>query len=412
MNNALPIVHEERPHAVFGGSTAEQRLNCPGSVIACRDIPEPPPSEAALKGTMVHEYAELRLRALIKHARTGKGSAYIPHEDKFVEKIVDRYLETMWEEVLDGTVTDKIILFEAEFTIVPDVAYGFVDFCVIDIDDRGRRYAWVVDYKNGRKVVDVENNMQLAFYAVGLQRMLTDKGKPLDYVRTGIYQPNTEGETWKTSKKPLSAKDLAKYEKKFLAGIQKVVEGSTKRKAGPHCFFCKAKPTCGTYNKELGAISMLTPLDVSVKKPVFIPIEDLTEEQLVRIYLMTKEIKDYLSKIGIHLHNTTALSGAAPKDLKVVESKPRRGWADKFDSKAIEVLENTIGAPVTKAPELLAMGKVEKMLKKDQKEILADFIKLSMPKQVLVSLDDERPAVAANSGMALLDDLEGDEEDF
>lgn len=411
MTKALKIIdHGDRGHAPLGGSSAKRWLNCSASIAACKDLPEEPAGPAALEGTIAHEYMEARLRAMIKFLRTGEETIVPDPEDTFLKKIADYYLETIMNDVLDGTVTDKVILFEAELIIVPDIAYGYVDFCVIAFDDKGRRFAWVVDYKHGYGVVDVEKNEQLAFYSVGLQRMLTAKNKPLEYIKVGIYQPRTPGETWKTD--TLTAKQLAVWDKKFQKGIDTVLSGKVKYKTGDHCFFCRAKTLCPSYSKNLSAQSRLTPLDLTVapskKEFVFPDVETVPLEHAVKLYLMSKEINSFLKKISERLHNHVGLKGEIPPGLKIVQSKPRRKWINDKDPDAIAHFANVLGLDPTRPPELIPMTQIEKLLKKDQKEELLPYIEYGVPKQVLVSLDDEREAVPITHGILALSDLDED----
>lgn len=391
--------HTERKHALFGGSSADRWLRCLASVKLSADMPPEPETEWAAEGTKAHELCEQKLKAFVVHRRTGKEHKVIEWDDSFMNTIADQYVEHIWNEVLDGSVTDKVILFEEKLILRPDVAFGFVDLAVLYIDDRGRRAAWVADFKYGYVQVDAEDNMQLAFYACALQRMLKAKGKEVEYVNVGIYQPRAEGETWKTWS--ITAKQMEKLTAKFDKALDDYQAGKIKAKLGEHCFYCKAKAICRKYKEDLMSRSSLTNIDGT--QPSLPAIGTLTTEQRVKLYLVKDEVEKFFGAIAESLYNDAAI-GRVPDGLKIVESKTRRKWANDTDKIAILELGKLAGKEITQT-KLMPLTQVEKMIPKADRAELDKYITRTDPKPVLVAQEDVRQSLQPK-GVALLSELD------
>lgn len=391
--------HAERKHALFGGSSADRWLRCLASIKLSSEMPPEPETEWAAEGTKAHELCEQKLKAFVSHRRTGKPLKVIESDDTFMNTIADQYVEHIWTQVLDGTVTDKIILFEEKLVLRPEIAFGFVDLAVLYIDDRGKRAAWVADFKYGYVQVDAEDNMQLAFYVCALQRMLKAKGKEVEYVNVGIYQPRAEGETWKTWS--ITAKQMEKLTAKFEKALDTYLSGKITAKVGEHCLYCKAKAICRKYKESLMARSSLT--DIDSPQPSLPAIATLTTEQRVKLYLVKDEVEKFFGAIADSLYNDAAI-GRVPDGLKVVESKTRRKWANDTDKIAILELSKLAGKDVTQT-KLMPLTQVEKMIPKNDRAELDKYITRTEPKPILVPNDDVRPELQAK-GVALLSELE------
>ena len=88
---------EEKDHSEFGGSQAERILNCPGSVLLCRDVPDVSNETAAsTEGTEAHaclEFFILNREKLRKKITRTKVLAKA--EEKWTQTMIDHALDAL-----------------------------------------------------------------------------------------------------------------------------------------------------------------------------------------------------------------------------------------------------------------------------------------------------------------------------
>jgi len=254
--------HNEREHAICSASGAERWLNCPGSIALSKDAPDSPQSPYAAEGTRAHELAEKILRHWESNDRT--------LDSKWVESLRPEYADTEHDtgdgrrwSMVDYALTyvnlclEQVAGFDAkpvvkiEYRLVLDQELGM--FGTVDFVATGQRKgAWtgmVVDLKYGKgKVVKVESNAQLAYYAVALKR---NSKKPIEQVKVVVVQPRIErffSEHW------YARWELDEWDKKLRSGAEKAVRQFVgvepkELKRGGWCWFCPAKAVCPEMDK-------------------------------------------------------------------------------------------------------------------------------------------------------------------
>ena len=164
-------------HSPFGGSAASRFMACPGSIALSGQAPSEKPSPYAEEGTFAHAVAAeaLETSARSTTAAIGKVIGFLDHGESKkreitaeISKAVDVYLEAVWDEFdLDP---DAVIEVEQGFALDLDAAEPGEVFGTNDalVYSPARRKLTIFDYKHGTGVmVDVEDNTQLKFYAIG-----------------------------------------------------------------------------------------------------------------------------------------------------------------------------------------------------------------------------------------------------
>lgn len=254
--------HKEREHALCSASGADRWLNCPGTLALSQGLPEPEASPYAAEGTRAHELAERILRHWEANDRTLNTAWVDALRPEYADTEFDTgdgrrwgmvdyamtYVNLCLEQVagFDGKPAVKI-----EHRLVLDQELGM--FGTLDFVASGvRKGAWtgmVVDLKYGKgKRVKVEDNPQLAYYAVALKR---NSKKPLEQVKAVVVQPRLAqfySELW------YAGWELEEWERKLKAGAEKAVRqlmGIEPRelKRGGWCWFCPAKAVCPEMDK-------------------------------------------------------------------------------------------------------------------------------------------------------------------
>lgn len=384
----------DRPHATLGGSSANIWSNCTGSVVLYREIPPQETSSAMLEGTIAHEVAEKVVDSFLHYKLTGEELDVklkkVKDEHKFH---AEQFKKTIWEEVLNESITGKIYGVEDRFSISDNLhMFGYIDFWCVYNDDHGKLAGCIVDYKYGYTQVPADNNPQLAFYSVAMRKELLKHGKKLDYVRAGIFQPRVpddEGNCYKETK--FSSSQLDKWEKKFKKAAEDIyIKKKFTFKTGDQCTFCRAKGICKKYVEEKEkALS----LKLVTSSPVLPEPEMLSEEQLARVVLNKKSIEEFLNNCAKYCYDKL-LSGGTIEGLKVVQgSKGRRSWVEDndlikktFRLYGIEPTKESIRGITELTAELRSNGI------KDSTNVIDSLTTRGNPSLSIVSSDDPRPA--------------------
>lgn len=261
---------EERAHAICSASGAERWLNCPGSLHLCKDLPPEEPSVYAKEGTRAHGYAEKILRAWVDKgkprgfpslddlrilfAEKEHEDAFFPGEDDdrgfSMLDYVMTYVNLCMDEVDAFDDPGPAIRIEQKLTLDEGMKmFGTADFLLTG-KLQGKDVGVIVDLKYGKgKKVKIENNSQLAYYAVGL--MKTSK-RPLEEIKVRVVQPRIDeffSERWYTRR------ELIAWENHIISGAENALwqlAGARPRFLldGPWCFFCPGRKICPELEKK------------------------------------------------------------------------------------------------------------------------------------------------------------------
>lgn len=421
---------EDKIHLTLGGSSAARWANCPGSVFYTKNLPKGIESDAMKKGTIGHKVAEAvlgeRLRVAVDptqdpdyYDRTLAEAYEIA--DRYGMEIEDsmyddaeEYAEHIWNNVLEGFVTNKWYSIEQFFVLNEQLEQGgSTDFCAIWTDDRAKIAGAVVDFKRGYTEVDVDSG-QLPFYAACLRKYAKENfGVELDYVKTAIFQPHGEsGVAWKEGH--LTAKQLDRWEQKFFKAAEMIyIKKEQKLKTGSWCTWCPAKAVCTKYVEDRSretSINLIDPSLLQFPMPETVPVETL-----VKINTHAADIKKYLNACHEHL-KALVLQGNGPSDLKVVESIGRRKWANNPEQIASILVDKGLAQNEVATVKLKGITDISKGLKKlkykaTEVEELIDHCTTRHPtKYVLVGIEDSRPPVQNITELMMAPDEIADEE--
>lgn len=346
--------HSARAHSIYGASNAHRWFACPGSVRVLAETPPRPQSPEAAEGTLAHEVLERSLRnELGKY--DGEPPLPIPAdlpEDMMpaVKIAMDHVLSILSEH------PDAIIFLERSFRLPVDIEYTYTDprtgeqgvgktecfgTCDILIYIPSLKRLYVIDYKHGKHFVDVRDNKQLKYYALGA--IFSELNVEIEDVVLTIIQPRCWVEPlireWETT--PLALFDFL-FEIEDAIRATMVPDAPLVPDVEQQCFFCDAYRAGTCPAVEAKALEMLGAQFGGVE---MVSVDTLVDPAVIDVVKLAA-IKERANLI--------------------------RGWLDQIDKYAFELARAGTPIPGFKLVEAQAKRKYE-----GEQAVLADTIALT-----------------------------------
>lgn len=333
---------EPRKHARYGGSSAYRWMFCPGSVrltetLAAQGFTREE-SKWAAEGTKAHDLlaacldAWTRGHGLSAHDFLGtKNEHYGTYDDPEMLTAVQSAVEYV-NFILDLDDNARMVV-EQQFIIsmnevVPpgDVA-GFNDVAIIL---PSLRTMYVIDYKHGAgHVVEVENNKQLLFYALGALTTQRQHGlpPPIERVVLVIIQPRAFHPQGPIREWVVTPADLYDFSYDLLdAVIACEASDAPLRPSKDGCRWCPASVTCPAL--EARAMSTLSETFKDVKDMSTLTLPDPRSLPAARVaYILDGAdlIQTWLDEVAEYALEIAKLGHHIP-GRKLVEAQHRRKW--------------------------------------------------------------------------------------
>jgi hypothetical protein len=368
-------------HAKFGASNAKRRMNCPGSLTAEAPFPDESSPYAEL-GTAAHELGEFCLVNGHEDAFAFIGEEHNGHKvDDNMARAVQVYIDHIRATAL---LEPSLCRYEKRFSLdkldPPMPMFGTAD-CIIYGKESGTLY--VLDYKHGQGVaVEVEDNAQLKYYALGAILEIGDKA-PVNKVITVVIQPRAMHADGPVRQYSYSRDEIMDFGTELIDAAHESLKPNAPRLAGDHCKFCKAAGTCSALRNDA----------LAVAQDEFGAVKDLND-------LTPVEVADYLEKVplieewikSLRRHANYILeSGNALPGYKLVEKRPTRRWRveDEFVAWATEegLDDDDIYEKKLKSP-----SQIERIVGK--KNLPTSLVMAVSTGTSMVADTDNRPSVA------------------
>lgn len=384
---------------VMGGSTAARRINCIGSLKAeaAFNKPDKPPTEYAMRGTVLHAAMEMMLITLDPDAKNyletyqqvlndlegndlGYGEQWAITPEQINNKIVpawEAFLEVKEKYSLDDWFIEQQVSLDDQ---IPG-AFGTADLILKDTSNR----LHILDWKFGDGVpVPVEGNMGLTFYAAAAlydpDPELIEFCSDVENVALHIVQPrvgsNKVLHTWETDTAYVeNFIDIAEEAMTKARGVNPPL------KPGDYCRWCNAQINCSAYKNMSSEVLKVKP-------------EDLTElelsEALKKAELLSIWIKNVFEKAQQELEKGVIIPG-----YKLVNKKPRRAWKDvEAAEKALRSARFKVAKMFSK--KLISPTQLEKEDKKLYQRIAKKHVHMHSSGVTVANDLDERPAVTSS----------------
>lgn len=240
---------------------------------------------------------------------------------------VQKYIDFVWKRLKQLRARFSYVEMEVEQHVThPDepAFYGTIDvYFLAGNEPGGWIYAEVIDFKHGVGIaVDVIDNGQLKYYAVGLQCRYPG----IDIFNLVIVQPRGFHKDGIIREWSITGGKLSYWATNvLLPGIRKAQEGKGDVIPGSWCRFCPVKLVCPV----LGALSKAAATAPTVA------LETLSNEALGYEFELGKAVEIYLKAVYTEM-SRRALSGQEGP-WKIVRKKADRQWIPGYQAPRMSV---------------------------------------------------------------------------
>jgi len=385
------LILDSKRKASYPASGSKRWLNCSGSVALSRWIQPPPSSIWAKEGTAAHYLAERALASGISpdryignhlhvtgqyhkpfiHTVTADMAFAVAVYFQFIRSLENRHKES--KRYLEQKISLKHISSKLS---------GTAD-CII----RQPGTLIIADYKHGKGVpVSIENNPQIAFYALGALAKFGRKFKRLEMY---IIQPRFWGQdaiqTWIVD----DVKGFwSEWTRTFKRGFERARKPSKldpieRYNLSDECRWCDGLIICPAVQSEALMLA-----ERSVRG-----MEKLGMHSIAEILRKTPAIEAYIRAIREHAKDVVLNGGKIPKFKLVATGRSSRNWADPKEVEEYLLDECLLDEDDIFDRKLKSPAQIEKLKDIDKNE-LADYIQKSKSfNHLVVPETDSRPAV-------------------
>lgn len=383
--------HAGRQHCELSPSSAHRWMACPGSVALSRQVPKRSSSYAD-EGTAAHELAEHCLRHKVE-AASRVGEEWVDSEGE-CHQITPEMAEAvqMYVDAVRAIITHPLCVWYAieqpinlEPMKPPVAMHGTSDFTAIC----GGTLE-VIDYKHGQGVaVEVENNAQLRYYALGAYLSLPqEQAARVRDVKITIVQPRAYHPAGAIRTESIPLAELVDFAQDLFDLAEKALDLNPGLVPGDHCKFCPAKGLCPARTEQALAIAqtefqVISTTDLAPNPP---KPELLTLAQLADFVPKFDAVEDWMTAVRKEAFQRLQ-GGEVIPGLKLVQKRGTRQWKD------TQELEKWALANGTKVYEenLMSPAGLEKLVGK--KNFPADLAHTVSSGLTMATADDPRPAV-------------------
>lgn len=271
-------------------------------------------------------------------------------------------------------------------------------------------YLGVYDYKNGRWSVDVENNTQFLYYALGAAYAHDWNFEVVEMV---VIQPNDGSNPEKVRRWVITKEELATWIPIFRqAALDTIYKWEEFNPSKDNCHYC---PAAGACKAQMDNAKELVKMDfadeyVDEQKIGLPQIGSLTYEQLGLIVKNADAIKNFVDSV-VKFSKSRIMEGdddmkkAAGK--KLVAGRSSRKYS-MTDAEVIEYLKDELlldESDFMTPGKLMTITKLEKVV---GKEVMAELTHRPEGSPTLVDEDDPREELATGAASDFEDDYKDD----
>lgn len=380
------VNHGVRDHATWSASSTARNWKCPGALaLATKALPDFETIHSA-RGTACHQISE-------KALRTGKDAVDflgdIEHTKENSIEIDDELVESAQHYINHVRSLGGQLQIEQRFSLKdlnpPFDAGGTGDAVVYVPDDRRLH---VVDLKNGRGLVDADDNPQLLTYALGA--MLSNPTLDVETIRVTIVQPRAPHKDGIIRSDTFHVSDLIGWTGELLEAMNRSKKAYDAFKIAEHnevlfddwsdqylvtgkCDWCRAEGFCPKRKKESLKIAEVW-FDDFDKPQIGNKPELMSPEKIAHTLPLLDALEDWIASVRT-LAKQTADSGIALPGYHLETKYTNRKWSGD-EEMVVNVLTIMAGLDPEKiyTKKLVSPAQAEKLLGKKRKELITDLV--------------------------------------
>ena len=357
-------------HSIYSASSSSRWTVCAAAIRMSLGVVNQT-NPAAELGTAAHEVGEFCLRFGI-NAFDCVGMTFNKHVvDVAMSDAVQLYVSYIRDLCRKYNV-DPMLEKRVVMTSVADDVYGTSD-CIIIVGD----HLFVLDYKHGYGVVEVENNKQAIFYAIATLDTL-NLWSVIKYVHTSIIQPRANHIDGAIRSCSYTIEQMVYWQNVFNKAVADGRRGDSSFTTGKHCKYCPARGFCRA--RIMYTLNLIFFGD---------PVDSMTDVEIAAVFNEIDSIKTNIEAIKERA-TFLARKGVPIEGYKLVRAitKAKCEKPDEFVAKAIEL---GVKREDLFDEKLISMTRVKKVV--DANLVNTYYIK-PPASTTLVELSNNRPAVS------------------
>lgn len=237
---------EDKAHSLYSASSMERTLGCPGSISLIKKAPKAKDNVHSVRGTNTHTLIEFIIKEGEHHLYTSDAKEFkefIQYDDQMhiSAKVAVLFLKEEYARWVDRVGHKPKVLIEQKLPLndlLKEDCGGTADMIMYQYFGD----LHVIDYKNGKSIVEPRQNKQGMTYALGA---LEKFGWDFKSVTITIIQPNARHEVGPIRSWVIGLDRMEAFKEELIRGI-----ALTKKKDAPlnedpkWCWFCPAKDIC------------------------------------------------------------------------------------------------------------------------------------------------------------------------
>lgn len=333
-----------KAHSEIGASSMSRWSVCPASVRLSRGMPNTSSSYAE-EGTKAHDLAE-RILKLKNYSCEDESMLDAVH-------VYTGYVMNLW----GGCSCYGI---EEQFDLSP-IYPGLYGTCDSWVYHSSTSTLHVIDYKHGQGIaVEAENNKQLRYYALGalLKLKLPVSKVTMTIVQPRAWHPDGAIRSW-----TIPVSDLLDFTADLVEAAEATQKDDSPIVSGDHCRFCPAAAICPGLHE--------TALETA--KLEFSPALKYEPAKLAEALNKLEAVKAWTKSIEEFAFNE-ANRGIEIPGYQLVEKRASRKWKDDEKLEHKMLLELGLSYVDLYESKLKSPAEVEKLLSKEDKDLLAQFV--------------------------------------
>lgn len=372
-------------HSRIGASSAHRWMVCAGSPRMADKAPPQGQSVWAAEGTGAHKVAEMCLKTGNNAARyVGNDFDGVECTDEMAEA-VQVYVDVVRADLEKYAGSELLIEQAFDLSEILLGLFGTNDAVVYQAFGK----LIIYDYKHGVGVVEVVDNKQLLYYALGAILNLLKGGGDFESVDLVIVQPRAMHRDGHVRRWTVDVPYIMEFAKELEEKARATMLPDAPLVAGDHCKWCPAKAFCPALSQLVTQTAAMDFPEPAPPAPRFPTPEMLSPKQLKHALDLSEVINDWIRAVEAYAEES-ARRGVQIPGYKLVKKRSNRKWIS--EENTVKTLSG-YGEAIFEPKYLKSPAQVEKVVGKSNLLLIETLCETPDAGLCLVQEADKREAV-------------------